>query len=110
MNESRIAMNEATFRRVNEAIQAGRAEAGNAVDLICECGRLGCVEHLRMGAGEYRAIRASPRRFAVVPGHELPEVEDVVGEGDGYLVVEKSGAAGRLVERVAREPLPDVGR
>lgn len=102
-------MNEATFRRVNEAMQAGRHEVGNAVDLICECGRLGCVRHLRIGADAYRAVRASRRRFVVVPGHELPEVEDVVDEGDGYLVVEKSGEAGRLVEEISREPLPDVG-
>ncbi len=109
MHESRIAMNEATFRRVNEAIQAGRPEAGDAVDLICECGRLGCVEHLRMRAEDYRAVRANRRRFVVVPGHELLEVEDVVDKGDGYLVVEKSGEAGRLVERVSREPLPELG-
>ena len=83
MDESRIAMNEATFRRVNEAIQAGRPRPGDAVDLICECGRLGCVEHLRISADAYRAVRADRRRFVVVPGHELPEVEDVVARATG---------------------------
>ena len=54
-------------------------------------------------------MRANRRRFAIVPGHQIPEVEAVVATGDGYLVVEKEGEAARLVERVSREPLPDLG-
>jgi hypothetical protein len=109
MDERRIAMNEATFRKVNEAIQAGRAQSADTVEVICECGRLGCVEHLRIDADAYNAVRGHRRRFVVVPGHELPEVEQVVDRGDGYLVVEKTGEAGRVAERISREPLPDLG-
>lgn len=109
MDEKRIAMNEATFRQVNEAIQAGRAQTGDTSEVICECGRLGCVEHLQINADDYNALRANRRRFVVVPGHELPEVEAIVDRGDGYLVVEKTGEAGRFAERISREPLPDLG-
>jgi hypothetical protein len=34
-------------------------------------------------------VRRDAREFFVVPGHELPEFERVVGEGDGYVVVRK---------------------
>jgi hypothetical protein len=47
----------------------------------------------------YEQIRQHPARFAVRPGHELLEVERVVEEHDGYLVVEKVGVAQEVAER-----------
>ena len=37
----------------------------------------------------YTRLRANPRTFAIVPGHEAPDVEDVVERNEGYYVVEK---------------------
>ncbi len=103
-------MNEAGFRRVNEAIQAGRSDAGTAVDLICECGRLGCTEHITVSGDTYTAVRTDPRRFMIVPGHEVPEAERVVATHAGYLIVEKTGEAGDVAaEQASRPPLPHVG-
>jgi hypothetical protein len=50
---------------------------------------------------EYAAVRARPRVFAVVPGHERLDVERVVEEGRGYFVVEKLGEAGEAAEALA---------
>jgi hypothetical protein len=47
----------------------------------------------------YEDTRGAPDLFLVAPGHELPDIEDVVREGDGFQVVRKRGAAARLAER-----------
>src|SRR3954453_9191362 len=102
----RVAMNEATFRKVNEGIEAGQDPDG-LLAFFCECGRLGCNKLMELTRPEYEAVRASPRTFAVLEGHELPEVEDVVGRTDRYVVVEKHGdAEAEIVERTdPRRPL-----
>ena len=104
-------MNEAGFRRVNEAIKAGRPDAaGGALDLICECGRLGCTEHINVPGTTYTAVRADPRRFMIVPGHEVPEAERIVETHAGYVIVEKTGEAGDVAAgQASRPPLPGVG-
>jgi hypothetical protein len=47
---------------------------------------------------EYELIRANPRRFVVVPGHEYPGVETVVGARPGYVIVEKLDQAAEVAE------------
>jgi hypothetical protein len=59
--------------------------------------------------GKYEAVRANPRRFAIVPGHEIPEVEDVVARNDRYIVVAKTQAPeAEIVQNTdPRRPLDD---
>ena len=54
-------------------------------------------------------MRANPRRFAIVDGHEIDEVEDVVERADRYIVVEKRGKPeAEVVENTdPRRPLDD---
>jgi hypothetical protein len=60
-----------------------------------------------MTLDEYEALRAEPTRFAVKPGHVLPDQERIVEERPGYAVVEKIGHAG---ERAAElDPRSDDG-
>jgi hypothetical protein len=90
--KERLARNEAAFRTVNEAIETGRSPRDDPdarVAYLCECGAIGCNMLLELTVGEYEDVRAQSRRFFVVPGHEQPEVEDVVERHDGYLIVEK---------------------
>jgi hypothetical protein len=68
----------------------------------CECADTSCVEQMQLTASEYEEVRSKPDRFAVLPGHVYPEVEDVVYEKPQYVIVEKIGAAAR----VAREHDP----
>ena len=42
------------------------------------------------------------RWFFVLPGHELPDVENVLESNQGYVVVEKRSHAGRTA--VATDP------
>ena len=109
--KQRVAMNEATFRRINEGMQTAQGRGGE-LSFMCECGRLGCNRLIRMTRAEYERLRAEPRRFALLPGHEVPEVETVVARREGYVVVEKTGdPESDIVEqtdpRRHRPPLPD---
>jgi hypothetical protein len=105
-HENRIAMNEATYRTVNEAVRA--EGAGGAIAFLCECGRLGCNQLIELSRAEYEAVRSNPRRFAIVPGHEIPDVEDVVETHTRYTVIEKHPDTDDIVMPTdPRRPLDD---
>jgi hypothetical protein len=104
----RIGNNENLFREVNARIeevgeQFGVHETGD-FRIVCECGLDDCTEPIDLTLGEYTAVRENPIRFLLVPGHELPDVERVVEEREGYNVVEK--LPGEPAE-VAREGYPE---
>jgi hypothetical protein len=46
---------------------------------------------MRMTQEEYDAMRAEPGVYAVVPGHEQRELEEVVGRTDHYVLIRMSG-------------------
>jgi hypothetical protein len=104
--EERIGLNEAVFREVNERIQevADTFEIqSQPLDLICECGDAKCLEPLSMTRAEYEHVRADPQTFAVHPGHELPDVEEVVERRKGYNIVRKGKG---VPEQIAEETNP----
>jgi hypothetical protein len=90
VREKRVAENELLFRRLNEQIRklADPWEQAS-LDAVCECADIDCFEHLAIPAADYDRLRQHPYRFAVAPGHELPQFEKVVERHPGYLVVEK---------------------
>ena len=55
----RVAMNEATFRKVNEGMEVGQDPSG-LLTFICECGRLGCNKLIQLTRAEYEGIRDEP--------------------------------------------------
>ena len=93
----RIARNEALFRAVNERIEELSAKfevlPESGVEFHCECGRDGCDARISMTLGEYDIVRRETDRFAVVPGHETPELEYVVHDGARYRIVDKLAPA-----------------
>ena len=64
----------------------------------CECARLGCNRLIELSVHEYEEIRANPRRFVLIPGHEFPDIETVVESRGGYIIVEKRDLAGEVAE------------
>jgi predicted ThiF/HesA family dinucleotide-utilizing enzyme len=104
----RVAMNEATFRKINEGMESGQDPSG-LLTFVCECGRLGCNRLLQLSPAEYEMVRSNPRRFAVIEGHEIPEVEHVVERTDRYVLVEKAGdPEAEIVEHTnPRRPLDE---
>lgn len=100
--EERLARNETLFRSVNENIE-GAAASGQLDDHIfeffCECSNTDCTLLLPMTVAEYERVRADARQFVVAPGHELPEIEEVVARTGAYQIVLKEGEAGELVTK-----------
>lgn len=96
--QRRLANNEAAFREVNEAIEAGLwpGERDAPVAFRCECAQLGCTMLIGMRLDDYERVRENSSWFIVAVGHEIPELETVVRSPGGYLVVEKRGEAGRV--------------
>ena len=106
----RQARNEALLREVNEQIERvdqTTQEAGLSEDatfeFLCECGRvkgadISCDEHVEMTLAEYEDVRSQDDRFALVPGHETPELEEVVRRTDKFVIVDKNPEAEPIVE------------
>lgn len=98
----RVGLNESIFREVNEQIENLNRSLGaeaSAMTVVCECASGDCTERFEIPVSEYEKVRADPRHYIVIPGHELPEFESVVESGDGYDVVRKrDGAAAALAE------------
>ena len=109
----RIAKNETSFRDINERLEAGLKQVQHRpalVEFVCECGNRNCEDHIRMTIEEYEAVRRDSRRFAVVPGHVLPETERVVASRGDYEVVEKFGDAVEVADAADRRTLGTSGR
>jgi|SRR5579862_1646400 len=101
----RLALNEALFRAINQRILV-TAEAWDVaaedepIEFYCECANPDCVERTAILPKVFERIHADPEQFVVIPGHEVADIERVVSEGDGYVVVRKIGAAGEFVRRL----------
>lgn len=97
---ARLGQNEALFRSINERIEAGTwpATPSDVVAFRCECAALGCNLLVELPLAEYESVRANPRQFILEPGHELPEIEQVIRRTDAYVVVQKLGDAGKVAD------------
>jgi hypothetical protein len=101
--EKRLAQNEALYREINERVQAiatSHPDIGNTpheYSYFCECSNADCNLQVVLPTAEYEWVRAKPTRFVVATGHDLPDIEHVVREGPGFLVIEKEGEAGEYV-------------
>jgi hypothetical protein len=102
--EERIAENEILFRDINERIKDLQADewAADDIDFMCECGDQSCTMVIRLKPAEYEHLRSGGTQFAVLPGHEVMDVEDIVETRPHYLVVEKH----RSTEQRVRETDP----
>ena len=105
MNEEQVdrrARNEALFRSLNEEIkdvENGKgADASDPIDFVCECSSAECMKVVSVSREEYEAVREGGSTFIVTPGHEEPEIEDIIVSYSGYSVVEKRGDAAAVAE------------
>lgn len=99
--EQRIALNESAFRIANERMQSWEERHRDSAleDYVCECADPDCRARVPLTAAEYEAVRRESSHFVVVPGHEVPDVETVIGGNDRYTVVEKDPSVRSLTER-----------
>jgi hypothetical protein len=103
--DRRLAFNEALIREVNEVVEGlseGWFEPGEPIEFRCECADPGCEQRIFLTRDDYLRVRSSPTWFAIVPGHEAPDIERVVGTvGDAH-IVEKLGVGREIAEQTDR--------
>ena len=90
--ERRIGANEAIFREVNERVEEINrtfSTLTESMEIMCECGSVRCAQMISIPAADYQRMRSDSALFAVVPGHAIPDVEDVVERHEGFEVVRK---------------------
>lgn len=95
--EERLAQNEVRFREINESAQPLRDEQSTG-RFVCECANNSCMAWLTVEPSVYTRVRANPRHFLVVPGHEMLNIETVVERRDEYAVVEKPERVAHIVD------------
>jgi hypothetical protein len=101
----RRALNENVFREMNERLERLGEEFGNGTfEFLCECADPACAAPLSIPVSLYEGVRNHPRWFLVVPGHQREDVERVVQEHHGCLVIEKLGDAGEAAEDTDPRP------
>lgn len=99
---ARAAENESTFRELNEKLEqrADELELGEETrtPYLCECDDERCTRVVLLTRDEYERVRAHPRTFVLMAGHQAPD-DRVEHEGRDYVIVEKTGEKARLVEQ-----------
>jgi hypothetical protein len=97
--DRRIGLNESVFREINERIEkvAATFEVRDVLDLICECGDASCTSRIQMAFEEYEELRSDATTFAVVSGHEVLDIEEIVARHKTYEVVRKKDRDARNV-------------
>jgi hypothetical protein len=99
----RVATNQSTFRSANEQIEGAARDLADSltvqlIPFLCECADDRCTKVIQLTLEEYEIVRASPRRFAVTPGHEAAFAdEQVISRTGRFTTVEKVGEAGQMV-------------
>jgi hypothetical protein len=108
--QDRLARNEAVYRDVNEQIDSlNTLGAGMPrFPIVCECAGESCSETMLVDHAFYESVRAHSERFIVTSPHFRPEVDEVVEDHGGMLVVAKRPGRPREVaeETDARTPAP----
>jgi hypothetical protein len=105
----RIADNESRFREINERLEADLRRLpvdGDPVEFVCECGHADCTASVRLTIDEYERVRQDPVTFAMLPGHEIEDVEDVLFANERYAVARKKPPSWPVVE--ATDPRRDA--
>jgi hypothetical protein len=110
MNESlskkRWAENEVIFRDTNQKVPEDLTELKQAAeeeghqDLVqdikttqisfyCECSDEKCRDRIMLTADEYLALHRTKKQFLMLPGHDIPTVENIIATTNEYIIVEK---------------------
>lgn len=83
--DERVSRTEEFFKRVNDTM---RNELGDGDGkFLCECGNIACTEKLALSAEDLRLLHSIEGYFAVLPGHQIPEIETLVKENGCYAIV-----------------------
>jgi hypothetical protein len=99
LRRQRAAQNQSLFREVNERIEDLSVSASFA-GFVCECLNTDCDEQVPLTIEEYEHVRSGSNKFIVLPGHHVPEVENVVESTPRYLIVSKLGKGAEVAAQL----------
>jgi hypothetical protein len=99
VQRQRAARNQSLFREVNERIE-DLASPATFAGFICECTNESCDEQVSLTLEEYEHIRSDSNRFLVLPGHDVPGLEEVVESTDRFVMVAKLGRGAAVAEHL----------
>jgi hypothetical protein len=88
--DERVVRTEELYKRLNEAIAA--LLDGSGPGFLCECGNPLCNETMELSLEDLHLLHSRAGYYAIIPGHDIPDLETVVMEKDGYAVVQKANA------------------
>ena len=89
----------AKARENEERFAAANAQIGTAADalhiqesvpFLCECSNMRCTEIIQVSHAAYVDLKSQESTFILLTGHEDADVEQVVGQRNGYLLVQKA--------------------
>ena len=93
------------YREVNERVAEVNSQfagvppgmSAELIELFCECGQQEpCDERVNVSAATYERVRADPTTFILLPGHGSTMVENVIEEGEGFLIARNFGRAAEI--------------
>ena len=85
------------FREVNERLRDAVGSYDGPLEFLCECSRNDCIDTVALDLSEYERIRSHSNLFLISSGHERLEVDRVVDQGQGYVLVEKIFGADEVI-------------
>jgi len=106
LSDERLAKNEILFREVNERLDDLATTWSKTTDYLCECSETSCAEIIELTSDEYERVRSRATVFVVLPGHERPEIENVVEANERFMLVEKVVAVEEIIEEDPRSDEP----
>jgi len=106
LSDERLAKNEILFREVNERLDDLATTWSKTTDYLCECSETSCAEIIELTSDEYERVRSRATVFVVLPGHERPEIENVVEANERFMLVEKVVAVEEISEEAPRSDEP----
>ena len=84
--------NQAVFRRANERLLAAvgdRIDDDRPIPFLCECLDTGCRSTVQLSIEQFRDLRKSDNRYAIVTGHPNLPGERIIEIGGNVTIVEK---------------------
>jgi hypothetical protein len=86
----RIVQAEEFFRQINDVVAHNGARADERY--MCECANPYCNEILDVTGDDITVLHSKPDCYVILPGHEIPDVEQVVHSTTAYTLVAKDAA------------------
>jgi hypothetical protein len=100
---TRLAENEARFREINDRVERDLDRVHYSPDellpFVCECAQRTCSATIDLSREEYEHVRSESILFAVAPGHEVPDIEDVVERTERFFLIRKHPETWEIVQR-----------